>query len=72
MLFFGCFWSRCICLVPEISSVQLTSITSIQVTWIQPGGLAVDEYVVSYHRLNGRDGQCSTFQDNDNVTVTYS
>ena len=49
---------------------ELANITSVQVTWNQPeGGLAVDEFVVSYHRLNGRDGQCSSFQDEGNVTV---
>ena len=50
--------------------IPLANITSVQVTWNQPeGGLAVDEYVVSYRRLNGRDGQCSSFQDEGNVTV---
>ena len=50
--------------------IELANITSVQVTWNQPeGGLEVDEYVVSYHRLNGRDGQCSPFQDEGNVTV---
>ena len=50
--------------------VELANITSVQVTWNQPeGGLAVDEYVVSYRRLNGRDGQCSSFQDGGNETV---
>ena len=29
----------------------------------------VDEYVVSYRRLNGREGQCSSFQDEGRVTV---
>ena len=49
---------------------ELANITSVQVTWNQPeGGLAVDEYVVSYCRLDGRDGQCSSFQDEGNVTV---
>ena len=49
---------------------ELANITSVQVTWNQPeGGLAVDEYVVSYHRLNGRNGQCSSFQDEGNVRV---
>ena len=51
--------------------IELANITSVQVTWNQPdGGLTVDEYVVSYHRLNGRDGQCSSFQDEGNVTTT--
>ena len=50
--------------------IELANITSVQVTWNQPeGGLAVDEYVVSYHRLNGRNGQCSSFQDGGSVTV---
>ena len=50
--------------------IPLANITSVQVTWNQPeGGLAVDEYVVAYLRLNGRDGQCSSFQDEGNVTV---
>ena len=31
--------------------------------------MAVDEFVVAYHRLNGRDGQCSSFQDEGSVTV---
>ena len=31
--------------------------------------MTVDEYVVSYHRLNGRDGQCSSFQDEGSVSV---
>ena len=31
--------------------------------------MAVDEFVVAYHRLNGRDGQCSSFQDGGSVTV---
>ena len=58
-------------LAPEnVSVIELANITSVQVTWNQPeGGLAVDEYVVSYHRSNGRDGQCSSFQDEGNVTV---
>ena len=58
-------------LAPEIYSVtELANITTVQVTWKQPeGGLAVDEYVVSYTRLNGRDGQCSSFQDRNNVTL---
>ena len=58
-------------LAPEITSVsELANSTSVQVTWNQPeGGLIVDEYVVAYHRLNGRDGQCSSFQDESNVTV---
>ena len=50
--------------------IPLVNITSVQVTWNQPeGGLVVDEYVVSYHRLNGRDGQCSSFQDEGSETV---
>ena len=50
--------------------IPLANITSVQVIWNQPEeGLAVDEYVVSYHRLNGRDGQCSSFQDGVNVTL---
>ena len=50
--------------------IPLANITSVQVTWNQPeGGLAVDEYVVSYHLLNGRDEQCSSFQDEGNVSV---
>ena len=50
--------------------IPLANITSVQVTWNQPeGGLAADEYVVSYHRLNGRDGQCSSFQDEGSETV---
>ena len=58
-------------LAPEITSVsELANITSVQVTWNQPEGrLAVDEYVVSYRRLNGRDGQCSSFQDGGSVSV---
>ena len=58
-------------LAPEITSVsELANSTSVQVTWNQPeGGLVVDEYVVSYHRLNGRDEQCSSFQDESNVTL---
>ena len=58
-------------LAPEITSVtELANIASVQVTWNQPeGGLAVDEYVVSYHRLNGRDGQCSSFQDEGILSV---
>ena len=61
-------------LAPEITSVsELINITSVQVTWNQPkGGLAVDEYVVAYHRLNGRDGQCSSFQDGGSVTINSS
>ena len=47
--------------------------TSVQVIWNRPdGGLAADEYVVSYHRLNGRDGQCSSFQDEGNVILNNS
>ena len=50
--------------------IEVANITSVQVTWNQPdGGLAADEYVVFYRRLNGRDGQCSSFQDGGNVTV---
>ena len=58
-------------LAPEITSVsELANITSVQVTWNQPEGrLAVDEYVVSYRRLDGRDGQCSSFQDEGSVSV---
>ena len=50
--------------------IELANITSVQVTWNQPeGGLLVDEYVISYRRLNGKDGQCSSFQDEGNVVV---
>ena len=49
---------------------ELANITSVQVIWNQPeGGLAVNEYVVSYHRLNGSLGQCSSFQDEGSVTI---
>ena len=65
-------------MAPEIvSMIELaklnTTCTSVQVmiTWNQPeGGLTVDEYVVSYRRLNGRDGQCSSFQDEGSVSVS--
>ena len=50
--------------------IELANITSVQVTWNQPkGGLVVDEYVVSYRRLNGRNGQCSSFQDEGSLSV---
>ena len=53
-----------------VSVTELANITSVQVAWNQPeGGLAVDEYIVSYYRLNGREGQCSSFQDEGSVTV---
>ena len=59
---------------PEITSViELANITSVQVTWNQPeGGLVADEYVVSYRHLNGRDGQCSSFQDGRSVSLSSS
>ena len=56
----------------ELAKLNITC-TSVQVmiTWnIPEGGLTVDEYVVSYRRLNGRDGQCSSFQDEGNVSVS--
>ena len=58
-------------LPPKITSVtELANITSVQVTWNQPaGGLAVHEYVVSYRRLNGTNEICTSFQDEDNVTI---
>ena len=58
-------------LAPEITSViELANNTSVQVAWNQSeGGLAADEYVVSYRRLIGIDGQCSSFHDESNVTV---
>ena len=31
--------------------------------------MTADEYVVSYRRLSGRDGQCSSFQDEGNVVL---
>ena len=50
--------------------IEVANITSVQVTWNQPeGGLAANEYVVSYRHLNGRDGQCSSFQDGGSETV---
>ena len=58
-------------LPPEITSVtELANITSVQVTLNQPaGGLAVQEYIVSYRRLNGTNDICTSFQDEDNVTI---
>ena len=58
-------------LAPEITSVsEVANSTSVQVTWNQPeGGLIVDEYIVAYRHLNGIDGQCSSFQDESNVTL---
>ena len=50
--------------------IELANITSVQVIWNQPkGGLAVDEYVMAYRRLNGRNGQCSSFQDEGSLSV---
>ena len=58
-------------LPPEITSVtELANFTSVLVTWNQPaGGLAVHEYIVSYRRLNGTNDICTSFQDEDNVTI---
>ena len=58
-------------LPPEITSVtELANITSVQVTWNQPaGGLTVHEYIVSYRRLNGTNDICTSFQDEENVTI---
>ena len=60
-------------LATEITSViELPNITSIQVTWNQPeGGLAVDEYVLSYHQgqENVTIGQSSSFPQQENVTL---